>query len=387
VVTGRALIGPGMTRVALVHDYLTQRGGAERVVLALAAAYPEAPLHTSLYEPGATFPGFAALDVRPSALNRVAALRHDHRLALPVLAPTFSALHVDADVVLCSSSGWAHGARASGRKVVYCHSPARWLYQSGPYLAGLPGAAGAALRVLGPALRSWDRRAAATADRYLVNSFAVQRRVQDLYRIDAEGVPPPVTFDPDGPVTPVDGIEDGFFLCVSRLLSYKNIAAVIEAFSDLAGQRLVVVGTGPLAAGLAASLPRNVTLLGRADDARLRWLYRSCAGVVAASYEDFGLTPIEGAAFGKPAAVLRWGGFLDTTVEGETGVFFDQPTPEGIITAVREMVRTKWSATRLLEHAELFSLGRFTARLAAIIDLEAQSGRTSPSLQVPLRAA
>ncbi|MBA2626113.1 MAG: glycosyltransferase family 4 protein, partial [Acidimicrobiia bacterium] len=110
--------------MALVHDYLTQRGGAERVVLAMAKAFPGAPLHTSLYDADGTFPEFAALPVNTQAVDRVGSLRQRHRLALPFLATTFSRLFIQADVLLCSSSGWAHGARTSGRKVVYCHNPA-----------------------------------------------------------------------------------------------------------------------------------------------------------------------------------------------------------------------------------------------------------------------
>ena len=109
------------------------------------------------------------------------------------------------------------------------------------------------------------------------------------------------------------------------------------AFRRLPDQRLVVVGTGPLADQIAAAAPANVTVLGRVDDASLRWLYGSSTGLVAASYEDFGLTPVEAAAFGKPTAALRWGGFLDTTVEGETGVFFDQPDPALIAEAVEQL--------------------------------------------------
>src|SRR5436189_353008 len=116
-------------RIALVHDYLTQRGGAERVVLSLTRAFPDAPLYTSLYDPAGTFREFADVDVRPLALNAIATLRQRHRLALPLLAAAFSRLEVPADVVVCSSSGWAHGAQVEGRKVVYCHTPARWLYQ------------------------------------------------------------------------------------------------------------------------------------------------------------------------------------------------------------------------------------------------------------------
>jgi glycosyltransferase involved in cell wall biosynthesis len=376
-----------VTRLAIVHDYLTQRGGAERVVLAMAAAYPDAPVHTSLYEPDATYPAFASLDVRPSGLNRVARLRRDHRLALPVLAPTFSAMRVDADVVLCSSSGWAHGARTTGRKIVYCYTPARWLYQTGPYLAGLPGPAGKVLSVLAPSLRAWDHRAAASADRYVVLSRAVRARVAEAYRIEAEVLAPPVSFGPDGPTRATPGIDAGFFLCVSRLLPYKNVTAVVAAFAALADQRLVLVGAGPLAAELAAAAGPNVTLTGEIDDAALRGLYAACRGVVAASYEDFGLTPLEAASFGKPAAVLRWGGFLDTTIEGETGAFFDQPTPAEIAVAVKELMRSDWSAPRLVAHAEGFSPERFAARLRAIVDAEAGSARAPLPRRAPDRAA
>src|SRR5262245_14220568 len=180
--------------LALVHDYLTQRGGAERVVLAMLAAFPEAPLYTSLYEPEATYPGFAEADIRPLRINRMGLLRRNHRLAFPVLAPAFSSLHIDADVVLCSTSGWAHGAQTEGRKVVYCYAPARWLYQPNRYLGNGDGSwiARAALATLGPPLRQWDRRAASTADRYVTTSSAVRDQIRAAYGIDAEIVPPPL---------------------------------------------------------------------------------------------------------------------------------------------------------------------------------------------------
>ena len=313
----------GRPPLALVHDYLTQRGGAERVVLTLSDANPGATIHTSLYDPASTFPEFSTHDVRTLPLDRIRILRDHHRLALPLLAPAFSRLHVDAEVTVCSSSGWAHGARVTGAKVVYCHNPARWLYQADQYLAGSSRLAAAGLAVLSPPLRRWDSRAAATADRYLVNSRAVRARVADAYGIDADVVPPPVSIDVDGPRRAVEGIEPGFVLCVSRLLPYKNVGAVVEAAARRPAQPLVVVGTGPESEALTAAAPANVTVLGRVADEELRWLYAACLGLVAASYEDFGLTPIEAAAFGRPTAALRWGGFLDTVVEGTTGLFFD----------------------------------------------------------------
>lgn len=360
--------------LALVHDYLTQRGGAERVVLALADAHPAAPVFTSLFEPDDTFPGFADHDVRTLPLDRVPVLRAHHRLALPVLAPSFSRLTVEAEVAVCSSSGWAHGARVTGRKIVYCHSPARWLYQRDRYLGGAGPLSRAALGLLAPGLRRWDRRAALTADRYVVNSREVRRRVADLYGIDAEVVPPPVAIDPAGPAEAVGGLAPGFLLCVSRLLPYKNVDAVAEAFARLPALRVAVVGTGPLAASLAASAPANVTYLGHVSDAGLRWLYREASGLVAASYEDFGLTPVEAAAFGRPTAALRFGGYLDTVVEGETGVFFDEPDPLRIAEAVGRLSTVAWDHAAIRAHASRFSPARFLSRMDEVVDEERSLG-------------
>ncbi len=356
--------------LALVHDYLTQQGGAERVVLALATAHPGAPLFTSLYDPGETFPAFRACDVRVLPLDRVAAFRHHHRLSLPLLAPSFSRLVVDAEVTVCSSSGWAHGARVTGRKIVYCHTPARWLYQRDRYLAGASPLAAGGLAVLAPALRRWDRRAASTAHRYLVNSRVVRDRVAAAYGIEAAVVPPPVDIDAAGPRTPPADLDPGFLLCVARLLPYKNVEAVVEAFAHLPHERLVVVGSGPRAGAVTAGAPPNVTVLGRVDDAGLRWLYGASAGLVAASYEDFGLTPVEAAAFGRPTAALRWGGYLDTVEEGATGVFFDAPAPGPIAEGVRRLLGGTWPAGHLIAHARRFSTERFVAAVDAVIEEE-----------------
>ncbi len=356
--------------VALVHDYLTQRGGAERVVLSMADSFPGAPIHTSLFDPAGTFPSFSALDVRPLPLNRVRMLRAHHRLALPFLAPAFSRLRVDADVTICSSSGWAHGAQATGRKIVYCYTPARWLYQPDVYLGGASRWSSGALAAMAPALERWDRRAAASAHRYLAISRAVRTRVSDLYGIEAEVVHPPVDLDTEGPAEAVAGVEPGFFLCVSRLLPYKNVEAVVAAFGHLPDRRLVVVGTGPLSAAIAAAAPPNVTMAGLVSDAELRWLYRSAAGLVAASYEDFGLTPLEAAGFGRPSAALRWGGFLDTIVEGTTGTFFDEPRPPMIADAVERLATTGWDPAGLRDHAGRFSGEVFARRLHQVVEEE-----------------
>ncbi len=374
--------------VALVHDYLTQRGGAERVVLRMAEALPEASVHTSLYDPSGTFPEFGDLEVRTMPLNRVGPLRHRHRLALPLLAPAFATHRIDADVVLCSSSGWAHGIRTDGRKIVYCYAPARWLYQRDLYLGSRPGmqtfdwpntatasatravrelARRTSLTVLAPALRVWDLHAATGADAYLTSSTATAQAIRDAYGIEAEVLPPPPAIGPDGPEEAVDGMEPGYVLCIARLLPYKNVDAVVKAMRLLPDTRLIVVGDGwPRVAPDTGAGP-NVEFIENVDDARLRWLYRNASMLVAASYEDYGLTPLEAASFGRPSVVLRHGGFLDTVVEGRTGLFFDEPSPRPIADALLEGLRTSWDVAAITGHARRYSRSAFHDRIREVV--------------------
>jgi len=374
--------------VALAHDYATQRGGAERVALIMAGAFPGAPMYTTLYDDAGTFPEFGEVVLRTAAINRIGLLRRHHRLALPLLAPAVSGQHVDAEVLLASSSGWAHGYRGAGRTVVYCHAPARWLYQRERYLGSRSGSggaarvrgavAGAAIGALTPALLRWDRRAAARADVYLANSTVTQRAIRAAYGIEAEVLPPPPAMMPVGDEEPVAGIEPGYLLCVARLLPYKNVDVVIEA-ALLLGQRLVVVGDGPDRARLDALARAGgesrggaavVTLVGRVDDPELRWLYRHAALLVAASYEDYGLSPLEAGAFGRPAVVLRDGGYLDTVVENVTGTFFDAPESHLVAAAIEEASGRTWDDGALSSHVEAFAIARFVDRLREVVKVQ-----------------
>lgn len=365
-----------MARVCLAHDYLTQRGGAERVALTLLRAFPGSPMLTSVYTPERTFPGFAEHDVRTGPLQDVAPFRRDPRLALPLLARAWSRTVVtgaDADVVLASSSGWAHGVTTTPDvgKIVYCHNPARWLYQQQDYVAG-HGARAAVLAPLRSRLTRWDAAAAHSADRYLANSTSVARRIEHVYGIEAEVLSPPVSVDTGGARTPVAGLEPGFVLTVARGRGYKNTAVVEEAVSGLRGERLVVVG----GAGTDAPAPDGVRRLGVVSDSELRWLYANARALVSASHEDFGLTPLEANAFGTPVVVLRAGGFLDTLDEGVSGVFFDRPQVEDVRAALRELPDLDPVAVR--RHAARYSPERFAVRLAEVVD--EVTGTTSVAL-------
>ena len=353
--------------VAVVHDYLTQRGGAERVVLVMLRALGDVPVFTSLYEPDSTFSAFADADVRTSALNHVAFMRRSHRLALPLLAPAFSHLDVDADVAVCSSSGWAHGAAVSGKKIVYCHTPARWLYQRDRYAA--PASPGRlAIAALGPALERWDRAAARSATRYLANSRAVATQIREIYGIEADVLPPPPGLTPEGDRDPIPGLVPGFILCVTRLQRYKNVDAVVNALRLLPELRLVVAGDGSDAARLQQDAPSNVLFLGSVSDEQLRSLYADCAGTVSAAYEDFGLVPLEAASFGRPTAALAFGGFLDTVEDGVNGVYFERPEPDLIAGALRHLAEREWDEPEIRRGAARFAEPAFAARLREIVD-------------------
>lgn len=366
--------------VAIAHDYLTQRGGAEKVVLALQRAFPTAPIYTTLYEPSTTYPEFADSRIITSPLNEVGLLRRSHRLALPFLAWAAGRTRVDARHTIVSSSGWAHGFPTTGSKIVYCYSPARWLYQRDAYLGTSKiTPTGVALRVLAPFLKRWDRRASKTATKYFAISTVVQGRIKETYGIDSEVLPAPHSVDTSIAQEPVDlGPVDpdrGFYLCISRLLPYKNVDVVIEAFNSL-GLPLVVVGAGPEERRLSSLAGENVVMVKDLTDGQIQWLYARCVAVVSSSYEDFGLTPIEGATHGKPSIVLRWGGFLDTILEDRTGVYFDEPTPAALAAAVTKSIDVEWDEDTIRGHADLFTEAHFARRLREeIARLDADAGR------------
>jgi glycosyltransferase involved in cell wall biosynthesis len=360
--------------VAIVHDYLTQRGGAERVLLTMAKAFPGAPIYTSLYHPEDTYPEYAALDIRPSWLNRIGPIRRHHRWALPLLPWVMSRMRVEADLVLVSSSGWAHGVQSVGAKLVYCYSPARWLYQRRRYLGDHPSFGTAlALRLLGPWLRRWDVKSARSATAYVTLSSLVQDRIHEAYGLASTMIPAPrpstVTVEPEPMPQVIDWLDGrSYELCVSRLLPYKNVRAVVAAYAAEPERRLIVVGRGPEKPVLQSMAGANVLFLEDVSDGELAWLYTQTTALVAVSYEDFGLTPLEAAAFGKPNVVLRWGGFLETMKEDVTAVFVDSPEPEQIRAALARLDAIDWDPQRILEHAAQYSEELFIERLRALVD-------------------
>lgn len=317
--------------IVIAHDYLAQRGGAERVLLTMLDAFPNARVVTSIYSPERTFDELQGRTIETLWTQRVPAFRQDPRLAFPFLGRAFENYIVqDADLVICSTSGWAHGITARVPKIVYCHNPPRWLYQPDDYFQRSPIALRRTLhRSLAP-LRKRDVRWAKGADAYVANSAAVARRVRLRYGIAAEIVHPPSRLSPREPQVPIEGVEPGYLLVVSRPRAYKNVRVVQEAVAGLDNERLVVVG----GADQSVASTNRIRSLSAVSDSELRWLYQNCDAVVAIAHEDFGLTPVEGFQFGKPAVALRAAGYLDTVSDGVNGVFAEAATAASVREAI-----------------------------------------------------
>lgn len=362
-------------RVVVVHDYLTQRGGAERVTLELMRTFPDARLVTSCWSPLSTFTEFVDYDVETLWLNKVGAFRSDPRRAFPFLAQAFADYVIDdSDVVICSSSGWAHRVTSKVPKLVYCHNPARWLYQPDDYFEGMPTWARSMFRASTDRLRQSDAVAAEGAAAYMVNSSAVAGRVRQAYGLEADVLPPPRGLTPAGPMDPISGLEPGFLLTISRLRGYKHTERVIEAMDQLPDERLVVLGGRPEWAS------ERVVVLNGLSDAGLRWLYANAGALVAVAHEDFGLTTVEAQAFGVPSVVLRAGGYLDSTVEGSTGLFIDESTPDAIARGVRDLRAQRWSPDKIRALGAAYAPEAFRARMLDAVDSVLRPMQQGPAL-------
>jgi glycosyltransferase involved in cell wall biosynthesis len=347
--------------VSLAHDYLNQRGGAERVALELTQIWPDATLHTSLYRPDSTYPAFREIDIHTSFLDRVPVDRGFRNL-FPLYPAAFQQLGpVGGDVVISSSSGWAHMLRAERDTfhAVYCHTPARWLYGES-YM----GAASWQQRMIGPALkalRRQDRAAALRADLYIANSQTTRRRIKAAYAIDAPIVAPPVDVHRFRPRPRGERL-----LVVSRLLPYKRVDIVVEACTR-AGLELDVVGDGPCLEQLRARAGSTVTFHGRLDDSAVVDLMEAGSALCLPGVEDFGITPVEAHAAGKPVIAFAAGGALETVEDGFDGVFFDRPTPASFLAAHARLGELEAGPDEIALAAQRFSGAAFRAMLLAAI--------------------
>jgi glycosyltransferase involved in cell wall biosynthesis len=362
-------------RVAIVHDYLNQRGGAEKVVLEMSNMWLDAPIYTSLYRPESTFAEFRGRDIRTSFLDRFPVDRGFRNL-FPLYPAAFRSFgEIDADVVIASSSGWAHMARvvAGAVHVVYCHTPARWLYRY-EHLGGDTRAK--ALGAVAGLLQHLDRKAARRADLYIANCENVRRLVADNYGRDATVVFPPVDTERFTPQPRGERL-----LVVSRLLPYKRVDLVVSAAKRL-GLGLDIVGDGPLFADLRRDAGPGAVFHGAAPEDTVTSLLEGCSVVCVAGEEDFGMVAVEAQAAGKPVVAYRRGGARETVVDGVTGMLFDTQTVADVVAAIIACDRIETPPEEIARTAGRFSVAAFKNGIVAAIAAARESMDHAANLQL-----
>lgn len=360
-------------RVAIVHDYLVDRGGAERVVLVLHELFPQAPIYTSIFDARTTLPEFRTLDVRTTWLQRLGFRRRTYKLLLPFYPRAFEDLRLDGyDLVMSSTTSFAKGVLSGPGTlhVSYCNTPTRFLWWTRDYLArqSVPRLARPIAERLLRGMREWDYAAAQRVHHFIAGSRNAADRIRKYYRREATVIHSPIDVRA---FAPTDDVGE-FFLVVSRLVLYKRIDLAIEAFNRLR-LPLWIVGEGPAGGRLRSLAGPTVRFLGWQPDTRVRELLARCRALVLPGEEDFGLTPLEANASGRPVVAYAGGGALET-VTAETGILFREPTSESLAAAVRVASSATFDREILRAHAARFDKEIFKERVREFVAARLQEG-------------
>lgn len=377
-------------KVAIVHDYLNQAGGAERVVGTLHTMFPEAPIFTTILDRGSLWEVLRDADIRTSWMQKLPLLKRHFKAYLLFYPGAIERFDLrEYDLVISSSSAFGKAAitRKDAVHICYCHTPMRFVWDYERYMEreqyGSPIRA-----VLVPVLRrfrKWDVKTAVRPDTYVANSTVVADRIKRFYGRESVIVPPPVAVQR---FTPGSKVEN-FYLIVSRLNPYKRVDLVVKAFNDL-GRPLVIIGDGPDRAVLERMAKPNIKFLGRLPDPEVADYYARCCALIFPGDEDFGIVPLEANAAGRPVIAFKAGGALDTVVNGQTGIFFEELTPESLSDAVLRAETTTWDAAAIRRHAEDYAEPHFRERFMRVVEetVEKRLGaKAKQSLRDTLRGA
>jgi glycosyltransferase involved in cell wall biosynthesis len=355
-------------KVALVHDYLREYGGAERVLDVLHEMYPDATVFTSYYFPQDMPEHYKNWDIRTSFLQKMPFVHSFHLLYTYLLPYAFEQFDLhEYDLVISSASFAAKGVitHPNQKHICYCHTPPRFLWGLNTQTKRR-GLLKNIARLPDRFFRKWDLAAAQRVDSYIANSRTTQKRIKDIYGCDSEVIYPPC-IDQTKINTHATPLSEGYFLALSRLYRTKHVDLIIETFNEL-GLPLIIVGTGSEENHLRALAKPNISFRGYVSDEEREKLYAECRALVTASEnEDFGMTIPEVAAYGKSVIAYRSGGHLESVVERKTGVFFDDLTVESMTTAIREFEVLLFDHVTIKEHAVKFSVQEFKRKFEEFV--------------------
>jgi glycosyltransferase involved in cell wall biosynthesis len=355
-------------KLALVHDWLNQRGGAEDVLETLVALYPDAPVITGLYAPDQMPAAYRNWNIQTLWIDRLPGIHTHHQPYLPVYPFAWDGCRPTGyDVVLSNKSGFCHGLHQgeNALHICYCLAPTRYVWQLDSYIAreGIGLLAQLGLRPLVAALKKWDYAAAQRVNHFIAISSDIQKRIRDFYARNSAIIFPPVDTTRFQPSV----VVDDYFLVVSRLIPYKRIDLAVQAATRM-GVPLKIGGSGRDLERLKAMAGPTVEFLGYVPDDQLSDLMARCKAFLFPGLEDFGITPVQAQAAGRPVIAYGGGGALDTVIPGRTGELFDHLTVESLMAAMAAFDAHAYDAKTLRAHAERFDTQVFNRQISSYVD-------------------
>jgi len=356
-------------KIAIIHDYLNQYGGGERVLQTLCEIFSDAPIYTLVYDEKATGLVFKNKVVRTSFLQRIPFTKKHHRifpLLMPLAIEQFDLSYFD--VVFSNSASFAKGIITKPHTVHidYCMTPTRFLWDdSHKYIDEFkyPWPINKMIPWFIAYLRIWDVEAALRVDKFIANSNFVKERIKKYYHREAEVIYPPV----DVNKYHISETQDDYFLMVGRLVSYKRFDLAVKVFNAI-GKKLVIIGDGPERKKLERIAKDNIKFLGLVSDYKMPEIYSHAQAVVFPQEEDFGLVPLEAMASGRPVIAYRAGGALETIVDGETGIFFEEQSEIDLALAIGKYYQTEFNPQRIREHAQKFDKVNFKTKILGTVN-------------------
>lgn len=355
-------------RVAIVHYWFVAMRGGERVVERLLRLFPNADIFTNVYDPRSMSAALKNAPIKTSFINRLPFARRLYQYYLPLMPMALEGLDLSAyDLIISSESGPAKGVitRPDAMHLCYCHSPMRYLWDHyHQYRAEAPMLARGAMPLIYHRLRQWDVTSSARVDRFIANSHFIQQRIHKVWRRESEVIHPPVE---TSHFHQSNQLDDNF-LWVGQMVPYKRPDLAVEAF-NANGLPLTMVGSGSMLKKLRAIAKPNIVFIDRLDFASLRNIYARSKALVMTAEEDFGITPVESMASGRPVVAFGRGGVRDSVVHGQTGIFFDEQTTGSLIEAVEQMeVFLKgFDPSVAIKRASLFKPEQFDRKILQLV--------------------
>lgn len=356
-------------KLTLVHDWLNQLGGAEDVLEALVRLYPEAPIYTSIYWREKMPAHWQDWDLHTLWIDKLPRIHQKHQLYLPFYPLAWGGLDLsDSDVILSNKSGFCHGLHKDKNTlhICYCLAPTRYVWQFKAYMEreNVPTPVQWLLRPIIQLLKRWDYQAAQRVDEFIAISTEIQARIKTFYGRESEIIFPPV--DVVERFKPTSKTDD-YYLSVGRLIPYKRIDLAIEACNRLE-LPLKIAGRGRDLERLQAIAGPTIEFLGYVPDEDLPDLFARAKAFIFPGLEDFGITPVQAQAAGRPVIAFKGGGALDTVIEGKTGVFFHEQTVESLIQALQQFDATAFNPDDCRTHALRFDRSVFERKIVTYVE-------------------